>query len=89
MLKRINPETKTHRLFEALSKGEKLTPAQIQKRFGIKNVSAEVSRVRQSGYAVYANKHYSNNGQTVTRYELGQPSRSLVAAGYRALALGL
>jgi hypothetical protein len=89
MFKKINPETKTHRLFEALAAGEKLTPAQIQKRFGIKNVSAEVSRVRQGGYAVYANRHDSNNGKTVTRYELGMPSRSLVAAGYRALALGL
>jgi hypothetical protein len=89
MFKRINPETKTHRLFEALASGEKLTPAQIQKRFGIKNVSAEVSRVRQSGYAVYANQHHSNNGKTVTRYELGLPSRTIVAAGYRALALGL
>ncbi len=89
MFKRINPETKTHKLFEALSRGEKLTPAQIQKRFNIKNVSAEVSRVRQSGYAVYANTHYSNNGKVVTRYELGQPSRTIVAAGYRALALGL
>ena len=89
MFKRINAETKTYRLFEALSKGEKLTTAQIQKRFNIKNVSAEVSRVRQGGYAVYANTHHSANGKTVTRYELGQPSRTLVAAGYRALALGL
>lgn len=89
MYKRINPETKTFKLCEALKKGEKLTPAQIQKRFNIKNVSAEVSRVRQGGYAVYANTHYSNNGKTVTRYEIGMPSRNLVAAGYRALALGL
>jgi hypothetical protein len=89
MYKRINTETKTYKLFTALINGEKLTPAQIQKRFNIKNVSAEVSRVRQGGYAVYANKHYSNNGKTVTKYELGMPSRSLVAAGYRALALGL
>ena len=89
MYKRINTETKTHKLFTALINGEKLTPAQIQKRFNIKNVSAEVSRVRQSGYAVYANQHYSNNGKTVTRYELGLPSRTIVAAGYRALSMGL
>ena len=49
MYKRINPETKTFKLFEALINGEKLTPAQIKKRFSIKNVSAEVSRVRQGG----------------------------------------
>ncbi len=89
MFKKINPETKTHRLFEALSKGEKLTPAQIQKRFNIKNVSAEVSRVRQGGYAVYAKTEKATNGQRVTRYEMGMPSRAIVAAGYRALALGL
>jgi hypothetical protein len=89
MFKKINPETKTFKLLTALKNGEKLTPAQIKKRFSIKNVSAEVSRVRQGGYAVYTNTHYSNNGTAVTRYEIGMPSRALVAAGYRALALGI
>jgi hypothetical protein len=88
-MKRINPETKTGKLFTALKAGEKLTPAQAEKRFGIKNISAEVSRIRQGGYAVYANTRKAGNGVTVTEYELGRPSRKVVAAGYRALAMGL
>lgn len=85
----INEGTKTHKLFSALRSGEKMTAAQATKRFGIKNVSAEVSRIRQAGFAVYANSRKSANGVTVTEYEIGQPSRRLVAAGYRALSLGL
>lgn len=85
----FNTETKTYKLFNALYTGEKITPAQAQKRFGIKNISAEVSRIRQSGYAVYANKRVAGNGVAVTEYVIGKPSRKLVAAGYKALAMGL
>jgi len=52
-------------------------------------MSAEVSRVRQAGYAVYANQRKAGNGVHVTEYRIGTPSRKLVAAGYRAMALGL
>jgi hypothetical protein len=88
-MRTINPETKTGKLFTALKAGEKVTPAQASKRFGIKNVTAEVSRIRQSGFAVYANTRTAGNGVTVTEYEMGQPSRKLSAAGYKAMALGL
>ena len=53
---RISENTKTHKLFTALQAGEKVSPSQAEKRFGIKNISAEVSRIRQSGFAVYANR---------------------------------
>jgi len=85
----FNTETKTYKLFTALYTGEKITPAQAQKRFGIKNMSAEVSRIRHSGYAVYANKRTAGNGVQVTEYVIGKPSRKIVAAGYKALAMGL
>lgn len=88
-MKHFNPETKTFKLFNALYNGEKVTPAQAQKRFGIKNISAEVSRIRQNGYAVYANTRVAGNGVQVTEYTIGKPSRKLIAAGYKALALGL
>ena len=88
-MRTINPETKTGKLFTALKAGEKVTPAQASKRFGIKNVTAEVRRIRQSGFAVYANTRTAGNGVTVTEYEMGQPSRKLIAAGYKAMALGL
>lgn len=88
-MKFFNPETKTYKLFNALYNGEAVTAAQASKRFGIKNISAEVSRIRQSGYAVYANSRTAGNGVTVTEYVIGKPSRAIVAAGYKAMAMGL
>jgi hypothetical protein len=88
-MRTINPETKTGKLFTALKSGEAVTPAQAAKRFGIKNVTAEVSRIRQSGFAVYANSRKAGNGVNVTEYVMGQPSRKLIAAGYKAMSLGL
>lgn len=89
MTYRINTGTKTHKLFTALKQGEKVTASQAQKRFGIQNMSAEVSRIRQAGFAVYANARQAGNNVQVTEYEIGQPSRKLIAAGYKAMALGL
>jgi hypothetical protein len=89
MLTRFNEKTKTYKLFQALHSGEKLSASQAHKRFGIKNISAEVSRIRQGGFAVYANSRKAANGVHVTEYRMGNPSRRLVAAGYRALSLGL
>ena len=88
-MKRINKETKTFKLFNALQSGEKVTASEAEKRFGIKNIAAEASRIRQAGYAVYANSRKAGTGVTVTEYEMGMPSRRVVAAGYKALALGL
>lgn len=88
-MKRLNPETKTYKLFNALYNGEKVTASQAQKRFGIKNIAAEASRIRHNGYAVYANTRKSANGVTVTEYEMGNPSREIVALGYKAKALGI
>ena len=65
-MKRINLETKTGKIFAALQKGEKLTASDAAKRFGVKNLSAEASRIRQAGYAVYANTRKAGNGVTVT-----------------------
>jgi len=86
---RFNPETKTFKVFSALYNGEKLTPAAAEKRFGVKNLSAEASRIRAAGYAVYANSRVAGNHAKVTEYVIGKPSRKIVAAGYKAMALGL
>jgi hypothetical protein len=87
-MKFINTETKTYRVLTALQEGKALTASQAAK-FGVKNLSAEVSRIRQHGFAVYTNNRKAGNGVQVTEYVLGKPSRNLVAAGYRALALGI
>lgn len=82
--------TKRERLLEALKSGEVLTANQIAARFGIANPTATVSDIRmRDGYAVYANEHRDSRGRVTTKYELGRPSRRVVAAGYRALAAGL
>ena len=84
----INPETKTFRVFSALRSGEALTESRA-KKMGVGNLSAEVSRIKQNGYAVYANQRTAGNGVTVTEYVMGQPSREIVALGYKAKALGI
>lgn len=88
-MKTIATGTKTHKLFTALQAGEKVTASAAEKKFGIKNVSAEVSRIRAAGFAVYSNTRVAGNHVQVTEYRLGKPSRALVAAGYKAMALGL
>jgi predicted ArsR family transcriptional regulator len=81
--------TKSSKLLSALRKGEELTAAQITQRFGIKNPRATVSDLRYQGFAIYANQHSDTKGRETTKYRLGTPSREVVAAGYKALAMGL
>lgn len=88
-MKRINLETKTGKVFTALQAGQKLTASEAKKRFGVGNLAAEASRIRQAGYAVYANSRKAGNGVTVTEYEMGRPSREIVALGYLAKSMGL
>jgi len=87
-MKHFNPETKTFKVFSALQSGKALTASQAAK-MGVKNLSAEITRIRQNGFAVYTNSRKAGNGVQVTEYVIGKPSRKLVAAGYRALALGI
>jgi hypothetical protein len=87
-MKRVNLETKTGKVFQALQAGKKLTAAQA-KKMGIGNIAAEASRLRQAGYAIYANTRTAGNGVDVTEYELGRPSREIVALGYKAKSLGI
>ena len=87
-MKFINPETKTFKVFSALQAGKALTASQASK-MGVKNLSAEVSRIRSHGFAVYTNSRKAGNGVQVTEYELGRPSREIVALGYMAKSLGL
>lgn len=87
---RFKPESKSFKLFQALHSGEQLTEAQISARFGIKNPRATVSSLRLNhGVAVYANESTDTKGRNTTKYGIGRPSRRVVAAGYKALAMGL
>lgn len=88
-MKRLNPETKTFKIFNALYNGETLTASEAKKRFGVGNLAAEASRIRANGYAVYANSRVAGNGVKVTEYVLGKPSRKIVALGYKAAQMGI
>ena len=82
-------ETKTFRLQQAFQSGEVVTASTAQKRFGIKNLSAEVSRIKQNGYVVAKSTRTAGNGVTVTEYKLGSPTREMIALAYKAQAAGL
>ena len=88
-MKRFNPDTKTFKVFNALYNGDTLTASDARKRFGVGNLAAEASRIRQAGYAVYANSRKAANNVVVTEYELGRPSREIVALGYLAKSMGI
>lgn len=69
------------RMLNALLKTEgynTFTTEQAQRRFGITNVSARISELRQEGYAIYANRK-TVDGQKKTFYRLGTPSKSFKA----------
>ena len=89
-LKRFDLTTKQGKLFQALVLNkETLSDSEISHRFGIKNPSATVSVLRSRGYAIYTNTRKAANGVQVTEYTHGEASRKIVAAGYRAVAMGL
>ena len=85
----FSTETKTGKLLAALQNGEALTEGQMRVRFGLRNPRATVSDIRYAGFAVYANQHKDTKGRVTTKYRIGRPSRAIVAAGYRAMSMGL
>ncbi len=86
----FNLETKTGKAFKAMVlEGQSLTQSEAKKRFGIGNLRAEATRIRQAGFAIYANSRKAGNGVQVTEYRHGKASRKVIAAGYKAIQLGL
>jgi predicted ArsR family transcriptional regulator len=71
----------TTRILTYLKTGADITQAQARKRFGITNVRARMSELRQAGYAIYLNEKTTANGRTIKAYRLGTPTRLMVAAG--------
>lgn len=81
--------SKQARLTEALLSGQNFTAKQIRSRFGIANPTATISDIRYSGVPVFANTATKSDGTKITVYRTGKAPRAVVAAGYRALAMGL
>ena len=79
-------KTQATRVATALETGAELTAKQISARYGVKNVRAVISQLRSEGYSIFLNKRVSSyDGETYSKYRIGTPPRSVVAAGYQAL----
>ena len=80
--------TKTEKVITALESGAELTAKQITARYGVANPRAVISSLRMQGYPVFLNQRTNSLGETYSKYRLGTAPRSVVAAGYQALAAG-
>jgi len=83
----VTKEAKVIAALQADSKG--LTAAQMKSRFAVANPTATVTALRQKGFAIYANRRTNKGGETRTFYRLGTPTQAIVAAGYKARAMGI
>ena len=71
----------TSRILSFLKTGADITQVQARKRFGITNVRARMSELRQAGYSIYLNEKTTANGRTIKAYRLGTPTRLVIAVG--------
>ena len=62
-----------------------LTANQMAAKFDVKNPSATVNDLRKEGHAIYLNSRINTNGEKVSFYRLGTPTKRMVAAGIMAL----
>ena len=62
-----------------------LTAAKMQSVFGVANPSATINELRNEGHAIYLNSRINANGEKVSFYRLGTPTKRMVAAGLFAL----
>jgi len=62
-----------------------LTPTKMQSLFGVANPSATINELRNEGNAIYLNSRINANGEKVSFYRLGTPTKRVVSAGITAL----
>lgn len=62
-----------------------LTVNQARARFGVQNVAARINELREEGHAIYLNTRTKEDGEKVSFYRLGTPTKRQVAAGLQAL----
>ncbi len=62
-----------------------LTVAKMQSVFGVANPSATINDLRNDGHAIYLNTRTNSNGDKVSFYRLGTPTKRMVAAGIAAI----
>jgi hypothetical protein len=82
--------TQVEKLIEVFNSGRELTAKQIASQFNIASPSKVISVLRREhGLPIYLNKRVDTKGRETNKYRLGTPTRSVVAAGYRALSFGI
>jgi predicted transcriptional regulator len=89
MIRRKQMNSKNAQVLEALQNGEELTAKQIAARYGAKNPHDVVYNLRNQGYCIYLNEKRNSKGEVVAKYRIGTPTRKHIAAGYKAMQLGL
>ena len=62
-----------------------LTAAKMQSVFGVANPTATINDLRNDGHAIYLNTRTNSNGDKVSFYRLGSPTKRMVAAGIAAI----
>jgi hypothetical protein len=62
-----------------------LTVAKMQSVFGVANPTATINDLRSDGHAIYLNTRTNSNGDKVSFYRLGSPTKRMVAAGIAAI----
>jgi len=62
-----------------------LTVNKMQSMFGVRNPSAVVNELRNEGNAIYRNTRTLSNGEKISFYRLGTPTKRMVAAGIQSL----
>jgi hypothetical protein len=62
-----------------------LTPQKMQSVFGVANPSDTINELRNEGNAIYLNSRINANGDKVSFYRLGSPTKRVVAAGIAAI----
>lgn len=82
--------TQVEKLIHAFQSGKEYTAKQIASQFNVGSPTKVVSLIRREhGFPIYLNTRVDSKGRETRKYRLGTPSRSVVAAGYRAIASGV
>ena len=82
--------TQKTKLRIAFFNGAQLTSKQIRSQYKIASPTKVISQLRlEDGLPIYANKKVDTKGRETIKFRLGTPSRAVIAAGYRAFAMGL
>jgi hypothetical protein len=77
--------TKKEKLLRIIAKGRSKSVAELERRTGLKNVSATISELWGEGYPIVGFYRQTNAGPQY-RYKLVEPSASMLKEGFYTVA---